>query len=141
MMWCITLQFLVALATAYRYTGSDVDLNVAKNEAQQLYEAGEGRSQGINEDMFVRILGTRSFAQLNATFDCFKQLYGHDINKVCIDIIIYGHSNLHKLMNNKIHSEMEDGFHAGTERTVWRRVWGSHTHDCKMHKSACQVLC
>lgn len=76
-----TQKLLVALATAYRYTGSEVDMNIAKTEAQHLYEGGEGRPQGINEDVFVRILGTRSFAQLNATFECFKQLYGHDINK------------------------------------------------------------
>eukprot|EP01018_Ginkgo_biloba_P024422 Gb_13292 [translate_table: standard] len=74
-------KLLVALATAYRYSGPEVDMNLAKNEAQQLYEAGEGRAGGIEEDTYVRILGTRSFPQLNATFECFKQTYGHDINK------------------------------------------------------------
>lgn len=76
-----TQKLLVALATAYRYCGSEVDMNLAKTEVHQLFEAGEGRAGGIDEDVYVRILGTRSFPQLNATLECFRQTYGHDINK------------------------------------------------------------
>ncbi|GLJ18221.1 hypothetical protein SUGI_0322330 [Cryptomeria japonica] len=76
-----TQKLLVALATAYRYTGPVVNMTVAKLEAEQLYGGGEGKTDGIDEDLFVRILGTRSFGHLNAVFDHYKELYGHDINK------------------------------------------------------------
>ncbi|KAH9331326.1 hypothetical protein KI387_003434, partial [Taxus chinensis] len=76
-----TQKLLVALATAYRYTASEVNMNLAKIEAEQLYEGGEAKPDGVDEDIFVRILGTRSFAHLNVVFEYFKELYGHDINK------------------------------------------------------------
>lgn len=76
-----TQKLLVALATAYRYCGPEVDMSLAKTEARQLFDSGEGRAEGIDEDVYVRILGTRSFPQLNATLECFKQTYGHDLNK------------------------------------------------------------
>lgn len=47
---------------------STVDMEKAKREAQELYQAGEKR-WGTDESKFNVILATRSFPQLRATFD------------------------------------------------------------------------
>ena len=45
-----------------------VDMEKAKREAQELYQAGE-KKWGTDESKFNVILATRSFPQLRATFD------------------------------------------------------------------------
>ena len=57
-----------------REEGSGVDQERAVREAKELYNAGEGRL-GTDEAKFTEIIGTRSFAQLRATFE--------EYNKVC----------------------------------------------------------
>lgn len=57
-----------------------VDEDKAKQDAQILYDAGEG-CFGTDECEFVRILCSRSFPQLQATFNAYKSLSGHDIEK------------------------------------------------------------
>ena len=47
---------------------STVDMEKAKREAQELYQAGE-KKWGTDESKFNVILATRSFPQLRATFD------------------------------------------------------------------------
>ena len=47
---------------------SAVDMEKAKREAQELYQAGE-KKWGTDESKFNVILATRSFPQLRATFD------------------------------------------------------------------------
>ena len=58
-----------------------VDHNLAKSEAKELYNAGEGKFLGTDESVFIRILCSRSFSQLNATFDEYKLLTKNDIEK------------------------------------------------------------
>jgi len=70
-----------SLASGDRPTGSAVDSNLAKEEAQKLYDAGEGKHLGTDEVEFVRILISRSFAQLKATFDEYSKIAGRDIEK------------------------------------------------------------
>jgi len=55
-------------------------MRLAKSEAKQLHEAIEDKAFGNEE--FIRIITTRSKAQLNATFNNYKDEYGHHINKV-----------------------------------------------------------
>eukprot|EP00246_Nothoceros_aenigmaticus_P013410 TRINITY_DN45_c0_g1_i1.p1 TRINITY_DN45_c0_g1~~TRINITY_DN45_c0_g1_i1.p1 ORF type:complete len:314 (+),score=46.04 TRINITY_DN45_c0_g1_i1:220-1161(+) len=73
-------KFLLALLNPFRPEASAVDIRLADAEARELYRAGEGRF-GTHEDTFIRVLSTRSNAQLAATFGMYRQLYGHDFEK------------------------------------------------------------
>lgn len=68
-----------SLASGDRPSGRAVDQALAKAEAQQLYDAGEGQHLGTDEVEFVRILCSRSFSQLRATFEEYFLLSGKDI--------------------------------------------------------------
>ena len=65
----VTGQLLVPLVTTLRYDGAEVNLSLAKSEAKLLH--------GI-----IRILTTRSKAQLFATFNEYNNESGNPINKV-----------------------------------------------------------
>lgn len=69
-----------SLATADRPQDRHVDRNLAQEEAKQLYDAGEGHF-GTDEGEFVRILVSRNFAQLKATFDEYHTLAGKTIEQ------------------------------------------------------------
>ena len=51
-----------------------MDHEGAVREARELYDAGEGR-RGTDEDKFTEIIGTRSFAQLRATFEEYTKVW------------------------------------------------------------------
>lgn len=70
-----------SLASADRPSGRNVDGAMAQEEAKQLYDAGEGKNLGTDEVEFVRILCSRSFAQLRATFQEYEKLSSTDIEK------------------------------------------------------------
>lgn len=74
------LQLLVGLVSAYRYNGADVDLSLAKSEAERLERAIRDKTF-YHEDV-IRILTTRSRPQLVATFNHYKDAYGISISKV-----------------------------------------------------------
>eukprot|EP00731_Ephydatia_muelleri_P019224 Em0012g49a len=61
-----------------REEGSGVDQERAVREAKELYDAGEGRL-GTDEAKFTEIIGTRSFAQLRATFEEYNKIAHRDI--------------------------------------------------------------
>ncbi|CAF0882774.1 unnamed protein product [Brachionus calyciflorus] len=67
-----------SIATGDRPSGYSVDFILAQKEAQELFDAGEGKL-GTDETEFVRILASRSFAQLKATFEEYKKISGKDI--------------------------------------------------------------
>jgi len=50
---------------------SVVDQNLAKQDAQALYKAGEGKL-GTDESTFLRIMAIRNIYQLRATFDEYQ---------------------------------------------------------------------
>ncbi|XP_042481384.1 annexin-like protein RJ4 isoform X3 [Macadamia integrifolia] len=72
-------QLLVALVSTYRYGGDEINASLASEEANILQKAINGKH--INHEETVRILGTRSKAQLNATFSQYKIEYGTSITK------------------------------------------------------------
>ncbi|CAF1076869.1 unnamed protein product [Brachionus calyciflorus] len=73
-------RILRSLASAGRSTSHKIDQSLAKKEAQELYDAGEGKF-GTDESEFIRILCTRPFPQLNATFEEYRKISKNDIEK------------------------------------------------------------
>lgn len=51
-----------------------VDYQKAQQDAQRLYQAGEGKL-GTDESCFNMILASRSFPQLKATVEAYSQVY------------------------------------------------------------------
>jgi len=56
------------------------DFNQAKKDAQELYDAGQGKV-GTDETEFVRLLCSRSFPQLRATFEEYYKICNTDFEK------------------------------------------------------------
>ncbi|KAM4709264.1 annexin A3 [Discoglossus pictus] len=64
---------LLFLANARRDESSKVDEQLAKKDAEILYNAGE-KKWGTDEDKFIDILCVRSFPQLRLTFDVYQNI-------------------------------------------------------------------
>ncbi|KXJ26438.1 annexin A5 [Exaiptasia diaphana] len=73
-------KFLISLAQAYRDETDQVDIAKAKQNAEELYKAGEAR-WGTDESKFNSILASRSYAQLRATFDEYAKICKYDIEE------------------------------------------------------------
>jgi hypothetical protein len=71
---------LVPLVSSYRYEGDEVNMTLAKSEAKILHE--KISEKAYNHEDIIRILATRSKAQINATLNHYKNEFGNDINKV-----------------------------------------------------------
>lgn len=74
--------------SSYRYGGDEVNLTLAKTEAKLLHE--KISEKAYNDDDLIRILATRSKAQVNATVNQYKNQFGNDINKVMRVNFIHG---------------------------------------------------
>jgi hypothetical protein len=72
-------KLLLPLVSSYRYEGDEVNLTLAKAEAKILHEKISNKA--YNDDDLIRILATRSKAQVNATLNHYKDAFGQDINK------------------------------------------------------------
>uniref|UniRef100_A0A3B4B1U2 Annexin n=1 Tax=Periophthalmus magnuspinnatus TaxID=409849 RepID=A0A3B4B1U2_9GOBI len=64
---------LLALFRTSRDTSTEVDMQLAQKDAEILFEAGE-KQKGTNVDAFIKILTTRSTAQLSKTFQRYASL-------------------------------------------------------------------
>lgn len=73
--------------SSYRYGGDEVDLRLAKAESKVLHEKISDKA--YSDDEVIRILATRSKAQLNATLNHYKDEYGEDILKVQIHPLLH----------------------------------------------------
>lgn len=71
---------LVSLLTATRPTGKMVDMTKSKKDAQKLVDAGIGK-RGTDEQKFITVLCTRSYAQLRQTFKDYEEIAGHSIDE------------------------------------------------------------
>ncbi|GLJ17818.1 hypothetical protein SUGI_0311610 [Cryptomeria japonica] len=72
-------KLLFALASSFRYEGPEVDMHLAKSEAKILHEAIKDKAR---TDDIVRIISTRSKAQLNAAFNQLRDDFGYSINQL-----------------------------------------------------------
>lgn len=72
-------KLLVPLVTAFRYEGSEVNMSLAKSEAKILRE--KITDKAYSDEELIRILSTRSKAQINATINHYNNEFGNAINK------------------------------------------------------------
>ncbi|BAF10063.1 annexin Gh1 [Oryza sativa Japonica Group] len=72
-------KLLVPLVTVYRYDGPEVNTSLAHSEAKILHE--KIHDKAYSDDEIIRILTTRSKAQLLATFNSYNDQFGHPITK------------------------------------------------------------
>eukprot|EP00051_Salpingoeca_urceolata_P030837 m.9728 g.9728 ORF g.9728 m.9728 type:complete len:928 (-) comp3586_c0_seq2:255-3038(-) len=73
-------KLLMSLAASDRDESNHVDLDLAKDDALRLYNAGEEKV-GTDEGVFIEVLTQRNFAQLRATFEAYSKLDDYDIEK------------------------------------------------------------
>ncbi|VVB14275.1 unnamed protein product [Arabis nemorensis] len=72
-------RLLVAMATAYKYDGDEVDETLARSEAAVLHV--EILAKAVDHEETIRVLSTRSSVQLSAIFNRYKDIYGRSITK------------------------------------------------------------
>ncbi|GAA0175386.1 calcium-binding protein [Lithospermum erythrorhizon] len=72
-------KLLVSLVTAFRYEGDEVNMTLARSEAKILHDKISEKSYCDEE--LIRILSTRSKAQINATLNHYNDHFGNAINK------------------------------------------------------------
>ncbi|KAJ4833142.1 Annexin D1 [Turnera subulata] len=72
-------KLLFPLVAVYRYDGDEVNMSLAKSEAKILHE--KIQQKAYCDEQLVRILATRSRAQISATLNQYNNDFGHDINK------------------------------------------------------------
>ncbi|XP_075158938.1 annexin B10-like [Haematobia irritans] len=73
-------RLLTLIVTGVRDPVGSVDATKAKEQAEQLYNAGEAKL-GTDEEVFNRILSHCSFAQLRLVFDEYKELSGQTLEQ------------------------------------------------------------
>ncbi|XP_052193076.1 annexin-like protein RJ4 [Diospyros lotus] len=76
-------KLLVALVGTYRYEGDEINARLANSEATVLHNAI--KEKVLNHEEIIRIVSTRSKAQLVATFNRYKDEYGNSITKHLVD--------------------------------------------------------
>ena len=77
--WCL-LQLLVGLASPYKYAGGEMDVKLVKSEADKLQDLVKDKA--LNHEEVIRIITTRSNAQIVATLNHYKDSHGTAITKV-----------------------------------------------------------
>ncbi|XP_044276101.1 annexin A7 isoform X4 [Varanus komodoensis] len=71
-------RLLVSMCQGNREESPAVDYQKAQQDAQRLYQAGEGRL-GTDESCFNMLLACRSFPQLQATAEAYSQIANRDL--------------------------------------------------------------
>lgn len=71
-------RLLVSMCQGNRDENQNVNHHLAQEDAQRLYQAGEGRL-GTDESCFNMILATRSFPQLKATVEAYSRVANRDL--------------------------------------------------------------
>ncbi|XP_076400846.1 annexin A7 isoform X4 [Peromyscus maniculatus bairdii] len=71
-------RLLVSMCQGNRDENQSVNHQMAQEDAQRLYQAGEGKL-GTDESCFNMILATRSFPQLKATMEAYSRMANRDL--------------------------------------------------------------
>ncbi|KAG7555036.1 Annexin repeat [Arabidopsis suecica] len=72
-------RLLVAMVSAYKYDGEEIDEMLAQSEAAILHDEILGKA--VDHEETIRVLSTRSSMQLSAIFNRYKDIYGRSITK------------------------------------------------------------
>ncbi|KAL3537726.1 hypothetical protein ACH5RR_001092 [Cinchona calisaya] len=72
-------KLLVAFASPYKYAGGEIDVKLAKSEADMLEDIV--KEKALNHEEIIRIITTRSNAQIVATLNNYKDNNGTAITK------------------------------------------------------------
>lgn len=72
-------KLLVPLVSAFRYEGDEVNMTLAKSEAKIVHQ--KICDKAYTDDEIIRILTTRSKAQLNATLNQYNNQFGNAVTK------------------------------------------------------------
>lgn len=73
-----------SLVSGGRNENHGYDKEFVERQTQDLYDAGEGKT-GTNEKEFIKVLSTRSFAELNAIFALYKENFEKELEDVIRD--------------------------------------------------------
>jgi len=73
------MQLLVPLVSTFRYDGDEVNMTLARSEAKILHE--KIKEKAYADDDLIRILTTRSKAQISATLNHYKNNFGTSMSK------------------------------------------------------------
>ncbi|KAE8683168.1 Annexin-like protein RJ4 [Hibiscus syriacus] len=73
-------QLLIALVSAFRYEGEEINKRLAKSEAKEVHETIKYIK--LHNDDFIRIITSRSKTQLQATFNFYREGEGTSITKM-----------------------------------------------------------
>ncbi|TMX02518.1 hypothetical protein EJD97_021208 [Solanum chilense] len=76
-------KLLLSVVGTYRYAGDEIDVKLAKSEADVIYNAI--KSKEFNHEEIVRIITTRSKTQLRATLNRYKDDYASSLTKYLRD--------------------------------------------------------
>eukprot|EP00257_Ricinus_communis_P022420 XP_015582143.1 annexin D2 [Ricinus communis] len=86
-------KLLVPLVSAFRYEGEEVNMTLAKSEAKILHEKISDKA--YNNEEIIRILTTRSKAQINATLNHYNNAFGNtcagfiEVGNEPVDVLLY----------------------------------------------------
>ncbi|XP_047326976.1 annexin Gh1-like [Impatiens glandulifera] len=72
-------KLLVPLVSSFRYEGPEINTKLARSEARILHE--KINNKHYDDEEVIRILTTRSKAQINATLNHYNDEFGNAINK------------------------------------------------------------
>ncbi|XP_071943392.1 uncharacterized protein [Antedon mediterranea] len=122
-------RILMSVLQGSRPEGDVVDPDKAKNDANDLFKAGEDK-WGTDESRFNVILASRSYAQLRATFEEYSKISKNDIEvaikkemsgdlKNSMLTIVRCVRNKHKYFSDKLHKTMKG---AGTDDDKLMRI-------------------
>ncbi|XP_065160852.1 annexin B10 isoform X3 [Atheta coriaria] len=73
-------RLMTFIVTGTRDSGDDVDATLAREQAVQLFEAGEDRF-GTDESVFTKILAKENFNHLSQVFEEYKDVSGNTIEQ------------------------------------------------------------
>ncbi|KAH9704670.1 Annexin D1 [Citrus sinensis] len=117
-------KLLLPLVTAYRYEGDEVNITLAKSEAKILNEKISDKA--YNDEDLIRILATRSKAQINATLNQYKNADPKDeyldLLRATVQCLVHPEHYFEKILHLAINKQGTDEGALTRVVTTWAEV-------------------